>query len=146
LIERMPDAGVRELLRTLFRRGHVGSELAREALDAHWHFYEQSPDGAGAALVRQARSLDPMDAEAVAQGLPMLGLPTSIVWGSADRFQKYAAAKRLASDLAAPLDRVAGARHFVPEDHPEHVASATRQLLEEIRRRGGLREVGTSSR
>ena len=47
-----------------------------------------------------------------------------IVWGAADRFQKIRYGERLARDLRATLDRVDGARHFVPEDHPERVANA----------------------
>jgi pimeloyl-ACP methyl ester carboxylesterase len=61
----------------------------------------------------------------------VLDLPARIVWGAADQFQKVGYAERLARDLRAPLDRIAGGRHFVPEDHAERVAAAINALIPE---------------
>ncbi len=53
------------------------------------------------------------------------------MWGAADQFQKVRYGERLAADLGAELTRLAGARHFVPEDHPEAVAEAVAAVLAE---------------
>jgi len=132
LVERLPDTAVRELLRTMYLRGHDDSERAREALEIHGSNYENSPDGAGAALVRQARALDNADTMAVAAELPGLRIPVRIVWGGSDRFQKVKWARRLARDLDAPLKILPGAKHFVPEDHPEAVAQAIREVIGDL--------------
>jgi len=56
--------------------------------------------------------------------------PFRLVWGAADRFQEIGYGYRLAYELGAPIERVEGAKHFVPEDHPEQVAAAVNGLLE----------------
>lgn len=53
------------------------------------------------------------------------GIPN---WCAADRFQKIG--YRLTYELGAPLDRIEGGKHFVPEDHPGPVAAAVESVLE----------------
>jgi pimeloyl-ACP methyl ester carboxylesterase len=128
-IERMPDAVLRLNLYTgLFLRGHDDRERARESFGEHWPHYERA--GAGAALIRQVRSLDVNDTLAVAGRIPYLDLPARLVWGAADQFQKIGYGYRLAYELGASIDRIEEGRHFVPEDHPERVAAAVNDLLE----------------
>jgi pimeloyl-ACP methyl ester carboxylesterase len=127
-IERMPNAVLRLNLYTgLFLRGHDDRERARESFEAHWPYYERA--GAGAALVRQVRSLDVNDTLAVADRIPDLDVPARIVWGAADQFQKIGYGYRLAYELKAPIERIEGGKHFVPEDHPDEVAAAVNALL-----------------
>jgi pimeloyl-ACP methyl ester carboxylesterase len=82
-------------------------------------------------MVRQVRSLEMQDTLAVASRIPDLDVPTHLVWGAADRFQKIGYGYRLAYELGAPMERIEGGKHFVPEDHPEPVAEAVKGLLEQ---------------
>ncbi len=85
-------------------------------------------------LVRQTLSLDVRDTLAVAERIPDLDVPARLVWGAADPFQPIGYGYRLAYELKAPIERVEGAKHFVPEDHPEPVAAAVNALLEDFGR------------
>jgi len=112
----------------LFLRGHDDRARARESFAEHWPYYEAA--GGAAALVRQFRSLDVRDTLAIADRISSLDVPARLVWGAADRFQEIGYGYRLAYELGAPIERVEGAKHFVPEDHPEQVAAAVNGLLE----------------
>lgn len=127
LVRRLPPVALKAILATLFARGHTSKEKAEEALQAHWPMYASrfGPD----AFVRQVESLDVRDTLAVAQQLSTLAVPTRIVWGDADQFQKIEYGKQFARDLDAPLDRIDGGKHFTPEDYPERVADAIRAVL-----------------
>lgn len=130
LVRRLPPAILKAILGTMFARGHTSKEKAEEALQAHWPKYASrfGPD----AFVRQVESLDVRDTLAIAPQLPALGVPARIVWGDADQFQKIAYGERLAHDLDAPLVRIPGGKHFTPEDYPDIVADAIRELLVQI--------------
>ena len=54
-------------------------------------------------MVRQVRSLEMQDTLAVASRIPDLDVPTHLVWGAADRFQKIGYGYRLAYELGAPM-------------------------------------------
>ncbi len=58
-------------------------------------------------------------------------MPARLVWGAADQFQKIGYGYRLAYELGASIERIEGGKHFVPEDHPEQVATAVNELLEQ---------------
>jgi pimeloyl-ACP methyl ester carboxylesterase len=61
-----------------------------------------------------------------------LTVPTTLVWGMADRFRSFTTAERLHQDIpGARLVRLAGAGHLVPLDAPAPLA----ELLEEAFRR-----------
>ncbi len=130
LVERLPDAVLRfNLYVGLFLRGHDDPTHAKESIAEHWPYYEAA--GGAAAMVRQARSLDVQDTLAVADQIPNLEVPARLVWGAADPFQKIGYGYRLAYELGAPIERIEGGKHFVPEDHPEQVATAVNELLEQ---------------
>lgn len=131
LLARSPDAVVYLIMMILFFRGHDDLELMWESLGVHWSPYAEA-DAAG-ALARQVQALDVRDTLAVADELSGLGIPASIVWGAADRFLKVHYGERLARDLGAPLDRIRGGKHFVPEDHPDRVAAAVRDVVGRMR-------------
>ena len=130
LVGRLPDAAFRAAFRLLLHRGHDDRARAEESLAAHWPHYASA--GGAEAFVRQARSLDVRDTLAVADRIPDLDVPARLVWGAADPFQDIGYGYRLAVELGAPIDRIEGALHFVPEDHPDRVAGAVNDLLEEI--------------
>lgn len=127
LVSRLPSPLFKPAFAGFVRMGHDRSDVAAESVIRHWAHYAEH--GAAEAFVRQIRSLHTQDTLAVADVLPTLGVPARVVWGAADRFQKLHYGERLARDLAAPLVRLDSARHFVPEDHPEPVATAVAEVL-----------------
>ncbi|CAN5564401.1 hypothetical protein BH23ACT3_BH23ACT3_05110 [soil metagenome] len=114
-------------LRSFFRRGHDTTEMATEALEEHWPHYARH-DGARAFL-RQICSLDVDDTKRIADRLPTLDVPASMVWGTGDQFQKVDYGERLARDLGTELRRIDGAKHWTPEDHPHVIATAINDVL-----------------
>ncbi len=128
VVERLPDGVFRLVYSTFLHQGHDDRERARESIGEHWPYYESA--GGAAAMIRQVRSLEVQDTLAVADRIPDLDVPARIVWGAADQFQKIGYGYRLAYELGAPLDRIEGGKHFIPEDHPESVAAAVNDLLE----------------
>lgn len=128
LLKRLPGPLLHAQLGMIIRAGHDDPARAKESLAVHWRGYDH-PRG-GATLVRQMRSLDPADTQAVADRLAHLAVPAAVVWGAADRFQKLEPyGRRLARDLDAPLHEISGGKHFTPEDHPEAIAMAIRDVL-----------------
>jgi pimeloyl-ACP methyl ester carboxylesterase len=127
LVARTPVSIFRRIFGAFLRQGHDDAQRASESFDVHWPAYDH-PQGARAFL-RQIRSLRTRDTADVAARLPSLDVPAAIVWGAADRFQKLCYGQRLARDLRAPIDDIAGG-HFVPEDHPARVVDAVRRVLE----------------
>lgn len=129
LVRRLPAVALEPVLMTIMRRGHETSAQAKEAMRTHWPLYASrfGPD----AFARQVESLDVRDTIAVSDRLQQLSVPARIVWGVADPFQKIEYGERFARDLAAPLYRIPGGKHFTPEDHPEVIAGAIRELLVE---------------
>ena len=82
-------------------------------------------------MIRQVRSLNVNDTLAIADQIPNLEVPARLIWGAADQFQKIGYGYRLVYELKAPIERIEGGKHFVPEDHPERVAAAVHELLEQ---------------
>ena len=130
-LRHLPNAALKLVMTTLFRRGHDDATRALEALEAHFPPYRDS-DGA-AALARQVGALDVRNTEAVAPDLPRLKVPARLAWGTADQFQKLRYGERLARDLDAPLRRIEGGKHFTPEDHPDIIAEEINILLRDVR-------------
>lgn len=126
-VERLPDGVFRLVYGGFLQQAHDDAGRARESTGEHWPYYESA--GGAAAMVRQARSLDVRDTLAVADRIPRLDVPARVVWGAADQFQKIGYGYRLAYELGAPLDRIEGGKHYVPEDHPGRVAAAVNDLL-----------------
>lgn len=126
-IERLPPALLQPvLLGGLFYLGHDSGPTRAQSSRLHGAPYAR-PIGPR-AFAHQLRSLDVNDTMAIAGNLPELRLPAAIVWGEADPLGMVSA-ERLAADLGAPLHRLARARHFTPEDHPDAVAAAVGLVL-----------------
>lgn len=138
LLRHLPNAVLKQLLRTFYRRGHDAAACAEEALAHHWPHYARH--GGAAAFVRQVRALDIRDTLEVAGDIERLNGPARVVWGAADRFLKIEYGERFAEDLSAPLYRIPNGRHFTPEDHPDEVAAGIQQLLEEAAIPGATRQ------
>jgi pimeloyl-ACP methyl ester carboxylesterase len=83
-----------------------------------------------AAYLRAARAVRTDDLVSVMPTVEALTIPVRLLWGDDDPFQPVEYARRLAAALTdAHLAIVPGGRHFLPEDHPEAVVSATLELL-----------------
>lgn len=133
LVERLPDRALEASLGVLLHRGHDDRRTAAESLRVHFAPYAKH-DGAR-ALIRQMRALDVSDTLAVEDDLPRLrNRPARVVWGAADPFQKIRYGERFAKDLDCRLVRIEGGKHFVPEDHPDILARAIREVLVEVER------------
>ena len=130
LFGRMPDSVFRRFYAAFLRGGHDDRGRWRESVSEHLPLYEGA--GGAEALVRQARSLNVRDTLGVAAQIPRLDVPARLVWGAADGFQPIGYGYRLAYELGGSMRRIEGARHFVPEDHPEEIAAAVNELLEEL--------------
>jgi len=133
LLATLPAIALKPALGMLLARGHDTLAQAREGLGIHQRPYAQH--GGGAAMSRQVAALDVRDTLAVQDALPSLGVPARIVWGVADPFQKIEYGERFARDLGTTVQRIEGGRHFTPEDHPDVVAAAVRDLVAEVRPR-----------
>ncbi len=133
LLATLPAIALKPALGVLLARGHGTRAQAREALGVHGRPYAQH--GGGAAMARQVAALDVRDTLAVQDALPSLGVPARVVWGVADPFQKIKYGERFARDLGTTVQRIDGGRHFTPEDHPDVVAAAVRDLVAEVRAR-----------
>lgn len=141
VVARMPDDAFKPLFASIIRRGHDDAETARESLSLHWRPYAEHE--AAEAFARQLRSLRPAETRHLADEVPRLRVPARVLWGAADEMHRLSDGDRLAWDLGAPLERVEGARQFVPEDHPGRVARALDDLLVEARMGApGLRGAG----
>lgn len=128
-----PDVLFKGVLAQLMARGHDDRDVAEESL--HIHLGPYLEHGGAAAMVRQVQALDVADTESIADRLPQLEVPARIVWGEADQFQKVGYGERLARDLRAPLRRIAGGKHFTPEDHPDVIVEEIEALLGPVRGR-----------
>lgn len=136
LVARLPNALVRKaIFHMLMVRGHDDTTVAAVSEAVHWRHYDRHR--AGDVLVRQMRALDVRDTLEVAPQLPGLrGVPSRVVWGAADRFQKIRYGQRFADDLDTTLERIAHGKHFTPEDHPDAVANAINALVAHEAARG----------
>lgn len=131
LVRRLSPEALARLLRSFYVRGHVTPGRAEEALREYLPAYLRH--GGGEALVRQVRELDPHDTAELAEALTRLGVPARVLWGEDDPFQSPRHGQWLAERLGAPLERVRGGRHFVPEDRPDLVLEAVNGVLREAR-------------
>jgi pimeloyl-ACP methyl ester carboxylesterase len=130
LIAKLPAAALNPALGVLLLRGHDTTAAAKEALDVHSRPYAQH--GGGVAMARQVAALDVQDTLQVQDALPSLRVPARVVWGVADPFQKIEYGERFARDLGTTVRRIEGAKHFTPEDHPDVIADAIRDLVSEV--------------
>jgi pimeloyl-ACP methyl ester carboxylesterase len=129
LLSRLPAAALKPALAMLLARGHSSSGAAREALRLHYRPYQRH---GGSAMARQVAALDVADTLAVQDGLLRLQVPSRVVWGVDDPFQKLEYGQRFARDLGTTVQRIEGGKHFTPEDAPDVIAAAISDLAAEV--------------
>jgi pimeloyl-ACP methyl ester carboxylesterase len=130
LVQRLPNGVFKGLFGQFLARGHDNVRKAAESILEHWGPYDQQP--AAKEFVRQIRSLDVRDTLEVADRIPSIRVPSRVVWGASDQFQKVAYGERLADDLHTVLQRIEGGKHFTPEDHPDVIAGAINEVIREV--------------
>lgn len=131
VVEHLPPAVVMQLFHTGIRNlGHDDVARGTESAVLLWEPYNRPTGPAGFA--NQVRHLSPDDTlEAAAQLGTRPDLPVRIVWGEKDPLG-LESAERLAMLLGAPgVETIPGGKHFNPEDHPDIVAEAIRQVVNE---------------
>jgi pimeloyl-ACP methyl ester carboxylesterase len=137
LIALLPPALIEPFfLGALANLGHDDRARGAESAAIHWQPYARAVGPR--AFAHQLRSLDAQDTMAISHALFRLDVPTRIVWGQRDPLG-MSAAEQLAADLGAPLRRIPGARHFTPEDHPEALAAAIREVITQVAGRAAAR-------
>lgn len=130
VVRHLPNALIKTIVKGMIRRGHDDGAGAIESFWEHWPYYERMD--AGAALVRQVEALNVQDLLDITPQLSRLEIPSRLVWGKSDPFQKVDYAHRMSTVLRAPLDLVDGGKHFIPEDHADRAAAAINSLLREL--------------
>jgi pimeloyl-ACP methyl ester carboxylesterase len=137
LLPYLPPALVKPFFaRALGNLGHDERVRGAESAAIHWQPYTRALGPR--AFAHQLRSLDPRDTMSIAHALPRLDVPARIVWGERDPLG-LPAAEQLAADLGAPLRHIPGARHFTPEDHPDALAAAIREVITQVAGRAAAR-------
>lgn len=86
------------------------------------------------AFFRNVEALDSRHTEAIAPDLASVAVPTHVVWGAADRFQKPEYATRLRDTIPGATLRMIDSGHFVPWARPAEVAAEVRQLAGRVNR------------
>ena len=124
----LPATWLLAAVRSDLARGFTSVDRAAHSIDRYLKPFT-SPEGRD-ALVEHLLGLDARETAELSEGLPRLAQPTAIVWGEQDPFLPVEIGRRLHAAIPrATLDVVSGGRHFLPEEHPERVASVVATLL-----------------
>ncbi|HVT39876.1 MAG TPA: alpha/beta fold hydrolase [Gemmatimonadaceae bacterium] len=108
--------------------GFGEKERARHSLDQYLHAFtgRLGVD----VLAAQLRAMRDETVASLGAALGTIHQPTSIIWGAADPFLSSGVGERLRDTIpGATLELIAHARHFLPEDAPDRVATAIGALL-----------------
>jgi pimeloyl-ACP methyl ester carboxylesterase len=121
-------AWVLAILRADLERGYSDPARAAHSIE---RFVRPFDSVTGRAVFMQhLQALDWRETRALAQRLPEVIAPTTVIWGAHDPFLSLKLGKRLAAAIpGATLEVVPGARHFLPEDAPRSIADALAALL-----------------
>lgn len=105
---------------------HSPSKEVLEAIVAPWTTEEGM-----ISLIRDASALNTNHTTEITSLLPNIKLPTLLLWGNKDRFQKLDYARRLERDIPnAHLKEVDKARHWVMLDQPDIVYQEIKKFLD----------------
>lgn len=137
LIKRLPPMLVKPFfMAALANLGHDNRARGLASAKLHWQPYQTALGPR--AFAHQLAHFSARETRALAPELPRLDLnaPVQLVWADRDPLGMHSG-EQLARDLAAPLQRIPGGRHFTPEDHPEVLAQAVRSVMESVDTEGG---------
>jgi pimeloyl-ACP methyl ester carboxylesterase len=130
MIEKMPHQLLKPLITSrLIQMGHQKKKLGAKSMNLHWQNYAHRKGPS--ALVNQIKSLNNDDTLSIASELKNLDVPAKVIWGDQDPLGTESG-QRLAADLKADFKLIEGGRHFIPEDHPDEIANAIKEVLLEL--------------
>lgn len=133
LEDTLTPAGLEFRLKALLPLGFYDTaKFTQEVMSSYLEPW-MSPEGVK-ALLHNVKSFDPRYTMVLVEELRTTKIPTLLIWGEGDRFQKIDNAYRLQEDMPdCRLDVVPNARHFVMEDNPEQVSTLILEFgLEEL--------------
>ncbi|HET7457584.1 MAG TPA: alpha/beta hydrolase [Gemmatimonadaceae bacterium] len=128
LTRHLPPTWLLSVVRGDLLRGYSDSSEGTHSIDR----YVKPFTGAEGrdAFVAHLLALDAAETAALDSRLASFVQPTAIVWGAHDPFLAPSLGRRLQEAIPrATLDVIPDARHFTPEEAPEHVADAVTELL-----------------
>jgi 2-hydroxymuconate-semialdehyde hydrolase len=108
-------------------RQYVPEGEPREALAASLGAWSRDRESAE-AWIRNMRAMDPRITEEIAPRLGEIAVPTHVVWGRDDAFQKVRWASRLREAIPGATLTVLDDGHFLPWDRPRELAAEIRTL------------------
>ena len=128
LTRHLPASWLLSAVRSDLVRGYSSADLGAHSIERYLKPFA-TPEGRD-ALVAHLLGLDARETVELAEALPKLAQPTAILWGEHDPFLPVELGRRLHALIPrSTLDVVSGGRHFLPEEHPERVASVVAGLL-----------------
>ena len=128
LTRHLPPTWLMSIVRTDLLRGYTDATEGAHSIERYMKPFIGS-EGRD-AFVAHLLALDAAETMALEPRLATFVQPTAIVWGAHDPFLAPTIGRRLQEAMpGASLDLIADARHFTPEESPEHVAEAIEKLL-----------------
>jgi len=106
--------------------GHDKKRRGMESMEIHWRNYNH--DKGPAIFLKQLKSFENKDTLEIAGKLSKIKAPVKVIWGEMDRLD-IESGRKLAAEFGAELTVIPGAGHYTPEDHPEEIANAIKDLL-----------------
>lgn len=132
-IEKLPHTMVKPIfVAGLTNLGHQNQAIKEESVKLYWEPYTQS--FGPRAFAHQLSYFSSDYTKTVSKQLDKIKLkvPARVVWGTKDPLG-LSSGKKLSKALNAPLIKIPGGKHFTIEDHPEVIAKAINEVLEEVR-------------
>lgn len=128
--QRMPLHDFRDMMaRQLTMTVHDKTRMTAETLDAYLAPLSGEL-GKTSFFTHQASHYDSRYTEEIAQDLRKLAVPTRILWGADDEWQRTSYAQRLTEDIpGAELTVIPNAGHFLMEDAPDRVVAELTAFL-----------------
>lgn len=129
LISRLPLFLLKQIfIEGLIAAGHDHPRRGSESLQLHWRHYDHARGAK--VFARQLRSLRNKDTASLEGKLSRIKIPAKVIWGELDRLDTESG-RKLADQLGVEMAIIPGAKHFTPEDHPDVIAAAVKDLLVE---------------
>lgn len=106
--------------------GHDKRQRGMDSMEIHWRNYNH--EKGAAVFLRQLKSLNNKDTLEISDKLSKIKAPARVIWGELDRLD-IESGRKLAGEFGVELTVIPGAGHYTPEDHPEEIAAAIKDLL-----------------
>lgn len=128
LTRHLPSAILLPVVRLDLLRGYVDDDRGSRSL-AQYMLPFDTAEGRD-ALMEHLAALDNAETTALEPRLKDIVQPTAVLWGAHDPWLTTKVAKRLQAAIpGSTLEIVPDARHFTPEEAPERIGAALRELL-----------------